>query len=150
MKRCFFQATIVSILLYGRTTRTLTKQLEKKIDESYSRMLRTILNKSWRQHPTKQQLYGHIPRITKTIKIRRTRHTGHFWKSRDELISDVLRGTPSQGRTKAGRPERTHIRHLSADTWCSPVDLSKAMDEKKVWQERVRNTRANSATCEWC
>ena len=53
MKRSFFQAAVVSILLYGCTTWTLTKRLEKKLDGSYTRMLRTILNKSWRQHPTK-------------------------------------------------------------------------------------------------
>ena len=28
--------------------------------------------------------------ITKTIKIRWTRHAGHCWRSRDKLISDVL------------------------------------------------------------
>ena len=73
MKRSFFQSTIVSILLYGCTTGTLTKWMEKKLDGNYTRMLRAILNKSWRQHPTKQQLYGHLPPITKTIKIWRTR-----------------------------------------------------------------------------
>ena len=39
-------------------------------------MLRAILNKSWRQHPTRHQLYGHLPPITKTIQVRRTRHAG--------------------------------------------------------------------------
>ena len=34
------------------------------------------MNKSWRQHPTKQQLYGHLPLIMKTIKIIQTRHVG--------------------------------------------------------------------------
>ena len=53
-------------------------------------MLRAILNKSWRQHPTRNQLYGHMSPITKTIQVRRTRHAGHCWRSRDELISDVL------------------------------------------------------------
>ena len=51
MKRSFFQAAIVSILLYGCTTWTLTKRQEKKLDGNYTRMLRAILNKSWRQHP---------------------------------------------------------------------------------------------------
>ena len=46
MKRSFFQAAVVSILLYGCTTRTLTKRLEKKLDGNYTRMLRAILNKS--------------------------------------------------------------------------------------------------------
>ena len=77
MKCSFFQAVVISILLYGCTTWTLTKQLEKKIDGNYTRMLRAILNKSWRQHPTKHQLYGHLPPIMKTIQVRRTRHAGH-------------------------------------------------------------------------
>ena len=66
MKRSFFQAAVTSILLYGCTTWTLTKGLEKKLDGNYTRMLRAILNKSWWQHPTRHQLYGHLPPITKT------------------------------------------------------------------------------------
>ena len=54
MKRSFFQAAVVSILLYGCTTWTLTKRLEKKLDGNYTRMLCAILNKSWRQHTTRQ------------------------------------------------------------------------------------------------
>ena len=74
MKRSFFQAAVVSILLYGCTTWTLTKRLEKKLDGNYTRILRAILNKSWRQHPIKHQLYGHLPSIMKTVQVRRTRH----------------------------------------------------------------------------
>ena len=95
MKRSFFQAAVVSILLYGCTTWTLTKWLEKKLDGNYTRMLRAILNKSWRQHPRSHQLYGHLPPITKTIQVRRTRHAGHCWRSRDEFISDVLLWIPT-------------------------------------------------------
>ena len=71
MKRSFFQAAVVLILRYGCTTWTLTKRMEKKLDGNYARMLQIILNKSWRQHPTKQQLYSHLPPTTKTIKVRR-------------------------------------------------------------------------------
>ena len=133
MKRSFFQAAVMSILLYGCTTWTLTKQLEKKLNGNYTRMLRVILNKSWRQHPTKQQLYGHLPLIRKTIKIRQTRHVGHCWRSMDELISDVLLWTPSHGRAKAGRPVQTYIQQLCVDTGCSPEDLSGAMDNREGW-----------------
>ena len=116
MKRSFFQAAVVSILLYGCTTWTLTKRLEKKLDGNNTRMLRAILNKSWRQHPTRHQLYGHLPPITKTIQVRRTRHAGYCWRSRDELISDVLLWTLTYGRAKAGRPARTYIQQLCEDT----------------------------------
>ena len=120
MKRSFFQAAVILILLYGCTTWTLTKGLEKKLDSNYTRMLQAILNKSWRQHPTKHQLYSHLPPITKTIQDRRTRHAGHCWSSRDELISDVLLWTPTYGRAKAGRPARTYTQQLCEDTGCSP------------------------------
>ena len=108
MKRSFFQAALVSILLYGCTTWTL----KKKLDGNYTRMLRAILNKSWWKHPTRHQLYGHLPPITKTIQVRRNRHAGHCWRSKDELISDVLLWAPTYGQAKAGRPARTYIQQL--------------------------------------
>ena len=124
----------------------LSKRLEKKLDGNYTRMLRAILNKSWRQHPTKQQLYGHLPPITKTIQVKRTRHAENCWKNRDELISDVLRWTPSHGRAKAVRPARTFILQLCEDTGYSPEDLPEAMKDREGWPERTRDIRANGTT----
>ena len=149
MKRSFFQAAVASILLYGCTTGTLTKRLEKKLDGNYTRMLRAILNKSWRQHPTRHQLYDHLPPITKTIQVRRTRHAGHCWRSRDELISDVLLWTPTHGRAKAGRPARTYIQQLCEDTGCCPEDLPEAMNDWEKWRERARDIRVTSTTWWW-
>ena len=149
MKRSFCQAVVVSILLYGCTTWTLTKRLEKKLDGNYTRMLRAILNKSRRQHPAKHQLYDHLPPITKTIQVRRTRHERYCWRSRDELISDVLLWTPTYGRAKAGRPARTYIQQLCKDTGCSPEDLPEAMNDREEWRERVRDTRACGMTWWW-
>ena len=149
MKRSFFQAAVVSILLYGCTTWTLTKWLEKKLDGNYTRMLRTIQNKSWEQHPTRHQLYGHLTLITKTIQVWRSRHAGHYWRSRDELISDVLLWTPAYGRSKAGRPARTCIQQLCEDTGCSPEDLPEAMNDRETWCERVRDIRTSGTTRWW-
>ena len=149
MKRSFFQAAVTSILLYGCTTWTLTKRLEKKLDGNYTRMLRAILNKSWQQHPTRHQLYGHLPPISKTIQVRRTRHAGHCWRSRDELIRDVLLWIPTHGRAKAGRPARTYIQQLCEDTGCCPEDLPRAMNDREEWRERVRDIRAASTIWWW-
>ena len=132
----FFQAAVVSILLYGCTTWMLTKRMEKKLDGNYTRMLPAIVNKSWRQYPTKHQLYGHLPPIGKTIQVRRTIHAGHCWRSRDELIRDVLLWIPSYGRAKAGWPTRTNIQQLSEDTRCSPEDQPEAMNDREGWRER--------------
>ena len=140
----FFRAAAVSILLYGCTTWMLTKWLEKKLDGNYTRMLWAILNKSWRQHPTR-----HLPPIMKTIQARRTRHAGHCWRSRDKLISDVLLWTPTFGRAIAGRPARTYIQQQSGDTGCSPENLLDAMNDKEKWRERVRDIRASGTTWWW-
>ena len=112
-------------------------------------MLRAVLNKSWRQHPTRHQLYGHLPPITKTIQVRRTRHAGHCWRSKDELISDVLLWTPTYGCAKAARPARTYIQQLCEDTGCNPEDLPEAMNDREKWRERVRDIRAGGATWWW-
>ena len=126
----------MSILQYWCTTWTLTKCMEKKLDGNYTRMLQSLLNKSWRKNSTEQQLYGYLLPITKTIKVRRTRHAGHCWRSRDELISDVLLWTSSHGRAKSGRPAGTYIQELSVDTGCGKEDLPGAMDNKDGWRER--------------
>ena len=67
---------LVSMSFLVDTTLLPKRRLEKKLHGNYTRMLRAILNKSWRQHPTRHQLYGHLPPITITIQVRRTRHAG--------------------------------------------------------------------------
>ena len=146
MKRSFFQAAVVSILLYGCTTWTLNERMEKKLDGNYTRMLRAILKKSWSQHPTKQQLYGHLSPLTKIIKIRQTRHAGYCSRSRDELIKEVHLWTPLHAPTKAGRPARTYIQQLSAETEYSSEDLPGAMDDREGWREKVKDIRADGTT----
>ena len=77
---------------------------------------------------------------------RRARHAGHCWRSRDELISDLLQWTPTYGRAKAGRPARTYVQQLCEDTGCSPEDLPEAMKGREKWRERVRDIRARGMT----
>ena len=149
IKRSLFLAAVVSLLLYGCTTWTPTKRMEKNLGSYYTRMLPAVLNKSRRQHPTKQLLYGHLPPITKTIKVRRTRHIGHCWRSKDELISDIFLWTLSHGRAKVGLPARTYIQQLCTDTGCSLEDLLEAMDDRYGWWERVREICVGSTTWWW-
>ena len=116
---------------------------------THSWNLPQLIFKSWRQHLTRHQLYGHLPPSTKTIQVRRTRHAGYCWRNRDELISDVLLWTPTHGRAKAGRPAWTYIQQLCEDTGCCPEDLPEAMNDREKWRERVRDIRATSTTWWW-
>ena len=146
IKRSFFQATVVSIRLYGCTSWTLTKRIDKKLHGNCTKVLRTVLNKSRRQHPTKRQLYGHQSPIPKTIQVRRTRHAGHCWRIKDKLISDILLWTPSHGRVKVRRPIRTYLQQFCTDTGCSMEDLPGVMDNSDGWRERVREIYASGMT----
>ena len=78
-----------------------------------------------------------------------TVNAGHCWRSRDELIRDVLLWIPTHGRAKAGRPARTYIQQLCEDTGCCPEDLPRAMNDREEWRERVRDIRAASTIWWW-
>ena len=80
--------------------------IEKKHDGNCTRMQLAMIIKSWKQHPSKQLLCRHLLHA-KIIQIKRTRHAGHCWRSKDKPVSDVLLWTPSQGQAGAGRPDRT-------------------------------------------
>ena len=63
-------------------------------------MLHAVVKKSWKQHPTKQQLYAHLPSLSQTIQVRRVRHVGYCWRNKeDELMGDVLQWIPTHRHT---------------------------------------------------
>ena len=112
-------------------------------------MLRAILNKSRKQHSTKLQLYGLLPPIPQFIQIKRTRHVGHCWKSKEALIIDVLLRIPLNGCASLGKPTRNHLQQLCTDTGCRLEDLPEAMDDRDEWQDGVRKVCASGTTWWW-
>ena len=130
---------------YMDANKTAQEEARRQLHKNAASNLEQVLAAT----PPRHQLYGHLPPITKTIQVRRTRHAGHCWRSRNELISDVLLWTPTHGRAKAGRPARTYIQQLCEDTGCSPEDLPEAMNDREKWREWVRDIRATSTTWWW-
>ena len=119
IKLDFFQVVALSVLLYRCTTWMLTKYIERKLNRNHKKMLRATLNKSWKKHPMKQQLYGHLCPISKTIQGRRTKHARYCWGNKDELISDVLLLTPTHWHASIGWPTSTYLYQLCAETECN-------------------------------
>ena len=107
-------------------------------------MLWATLSKSWKQHPTKQQLYGYLLPISKTIQIRWTWHVGYCWKSKDKLISNI--SNPSHRQAGVRWPTGTYLQLLCMDTECSLEDLQYVIDDIEEWCERVRDIWACSTT----
>ena len=57
--------------------------------------------------------------------------------------------TPSHGWANGGRPARTYIQQLCADTGCSLEDLPGVMDYKDGWRDRVREIHADFSRWWW-
>ena len=84
----FFKAVAVSVLLYRCTIWTLTKRAEESKIGTTQECCERFWKNSWEQHPTKQQVFGHLPPISKMILVKRTQHAEHCWKIKDELIRE--------------------------------------------------------------
>ena len=128
----------MSILLYGCTTWTLTYG-KKKLNSTSNieQVLEAVPHKAVAVRPpiTHHENYPLDEPDVRTLL--------------DELISDILLRTPSHWQAKAGRPDRTYIQHVCADTGCSPEDKPGAMDDRDGWWEGVREIRAGDATWWW-
>ena len=136
--------TVETVLLYGSSSWTPTKATEKKLDGTYTRLLRAALNVNWRQHMSNKDLYGDLPKVSNTIRERRVKFCCHSRRSRNEVIHQVLLWESSHGRRKRGRPARTYINQIVDDTGIKREDLANAMEDRDVWREIVRNVRPRS------
>ena len=77
MKRNFFRETVEFVLINGSVSWTLIKSLEKRINGNYTRMLRAILNRFWKDHLNNKEIYGNIPDICTSIRQQRLHFSGH-------------------------------------------------------------------------
>ena len=114
------------------------RKLHKNVESSIKQVLATTPHET----PTIRTLALHHENYTSQTNQTR----GHCWRSKDELISDVLLWTPTYGCAKVGQPARTYIQQLCEDTGCNPEDLPEAMNDREKWRERVRDIRAGGAT----
>ena len=144
IKISFFRATIESVLLYGSNSWTLTKALVKKLDGTYTRLLRAAQNVSWKQHMTNKQLYGELPNISAIIAERRTQFSGHCWRSKEEVVHKLLLWEPNHGKRSRGRPAKTYVDQLKEDTQLEKEELKAAMQDRNVWRRFVMNVRLRS------
>ena len=106
IKRDFFQAMVVSVLLYGCTTLTLTKHLDKRVDGDYSRILRAVLNSLQNISFASLLTAGEV----------RTNSSATF----------------SYGRASVCRLAKIYILHLCSGTGCKERQVIRAYCEKEL------------------
>ena len=131
-----FKAAIEPILLYGSETWTLSKRLEKRLDGTYTRLLMRVQHLSWKNHPTKQLIYGKIPPVSTIVKSRRVQFAGHCFRAENEIISTLLLWKPS--RSNRGR-RLSYPDVISRDTGIQKQDLCNAMMDRDFWRDLVNS-----------
>ena len=97
LKIRLFLATVESVFLYGADTWTLTKTQNKKLDGTYTKMLRMALNVSWRSHTNNNTLYRDLPKLSTKVRQRRMRLAGHCVRHQDEIASKIVLWQPTEG-----------------------------------------------------
>ena len=75
IKARLFRATVESVLLYNSQTWTINKNMQKRIDGCYTRMLRMATNTSWTAK-TNEVLYQELQPLSET-RERRMGLAGH-------------------------------------------------------------------------
>ena len=91
MQCIYINKLYLIVLIYGSVSWTpIKKYLKKILNGNYTRMLRAILNRYWKDHPNNKEIYGNIPDICTSIIQQRLRFSGNCWRSKLELASDVI------------------------------------------------------------
>ena len=135
MKITLFRATTESILLYGCGTWSLTRQEEKALDGTYTRMLRMVLNIGWNEHVTNSELYGSLKKVTETIRSRRLQLAGHVFRDKSSPAHRTVTWKPTHGTTSRGRQTTTFVDTVLRDTGFENVsELETCMEDRKIWR----------------
>ena len=135
LKVKFFRACVEPVLLYGSETWTLNRQLEKRLDGCYTRLLMKAKNLHWKTHPNLKRIYGDLPPISHTVSQWRARFAGHCMRASDQIKSTVLPWRlPQMGR---GRRPLTFLDSVGRDTGVTLGDIRTAMLDRAVWRTFV-------------
>ena len=81
--------------------------------------------------------------ITITIKEHRMRFSGYCWRSREQMISEVLLWEPLHGQRKPGRPQKMYTAQLRNDSGYTTYELKMAMGDRHEWRKCVMLCRAS-------
>ena len=145
LKLRFFRACVESILVYNSETWTLTKVMETKIDGLYTKLLRRVLNVSWRDHVSNKELYGNLPPLSYTIRQRRLRFAGHCFRAEDQPVTNLLFWSPTQGKRGRGAGMKTYPKLLRDNTdVSSDAEIKGLMVDRQLWRQRIRNVIVSS------
>ena len=159
LKRKLCDSLILSLLLYGCETWTLTRRREESINSFATSCYRIILNNRRFDRATNQTVLQQMNRspLVQAVRIRQLRTLGHRNRATQLPISRYALYTPERGRNTRARP-RLNLRHpqLPPQHRChhrNPIgDLLEITVEWEDWYDAwsMRMTHMRSTELHFC
>ena len=134
-----FKTLIEPILLYGAETWTLTTRQQKRLDGTFTNMLRRVQNIHWAEHATLERIYGDIPPLSQKITTRRLSFAGHCHRATEQIVQPLLLWKPRGPVRYRGL---TYPDSIARDAGVEREDLHVAMADRHVWRQVVGFTPA--------
>ena len=117
-----FRATVQLFLLYNSETWTINKNMKKRINGCYTRILRMATNASWKEKITNEVLYQDLQLLSQTIRERRMRLEGHCIRHATEMAYNLVLWEQTRGKWNRGSQPITCINCLNDDTNLTNTD----------------------------
>ena len=134
-----FRSLVLSILLYGCESWTLTAELEKKIQAFEMKCYRRLLQISWTQHKTNEfvknqvtMLAGPQEPLLAIVKRRKLAWFGHVTRH-NTLSKTIMQGTLEGGRRR-GRPRKSWTDDVKSWTCLDMPDLLNQAENRLGWR----------------
>ena len=115
----------------------ITNKLEARLDGCYTRLLMMVLDLNWKDHPTREEIYGSLPKVSEIVRERRLNFAAHCSRRQNEPVSELVFCTPTQGSRAQGRPRLTYPKLLSLDTGLEPQELHNLMQDRVLWRKFI-------------
>ena len=138
-KMKLFKALVLSILLYGCESWTMTAETTRRIQTFETKCFRRLLDISWKEHKSNDfvrsqvaQLAGPQEPLLALVKRRKLAWFGHLIR-RDTLSKTVLQGTLEGGRRR-GRQTKSWMDNIREWTRLDSPTLIRRAEDRAEWR----------------
>ena len=100
----------------------------RAFDGCYTNLLKRVQNLDWRDHPTLNVIYHGLPRISSVLTSRMLSFSGHCFRAKREIISDILLWCPA-GHKRSRK--HTFLDVLKRETGLEYEELGTAMADRE-------------------
>ena len=144
-KMKLYRSLVLSVLLYGCESWTLTADLEKRIQAFETKCFHRMLHISWTERKTNEYvrtqveaLAGPQEPILAVVRRRKISWLGHVTRH-NSLAKTILQGTVEGGRRR-GRPRRSWTDDIKNWTSLEMPQLLTEVEDRRSWRRLSAST----------